>query len=159
MNEKPTNPKDIIGTNKLPMSLFPSTAIAYGCLGCLEGMLKYGLVNWRVAGIRMSIYLDAAERHHAKLKNGEWADVATQVPHLSSLLACYAIIADAKTCGRLLDDRPIPAPVGALIQELEAVVPHLKDLFKDRHPKHYTIEPVTQEPSCPSSTLQAASLD
>lgn len=140
LDEKPTNPKDMIGSNKLPMSLFPSSVIAYGCLGFLEGMLKYGLVNWREAGIRISIYLDAAERHHAKFKNGEWADPKTKVPHLSSILACYGIIVDAHTCGKLIDDRPKQAPLGELIEALEPIVPHLKELFKDKNPKHWTIE-------------------
>ena len=138
--EKPTNPKDLIGSNKLPMSLFSRAAIAYGCLGFLEGTLKYGLVNWRVAGIRMSIYLDAAERHHAKLREGEWIDPETHVPHLGSLLACYGIIIDAHCAGKLLDDRPLSMPLSKVIAELEPVVSHLKEMFKDKTPVHYTID-------------------
>ena len=34
---KPTNPKDIIGSNKVPMSMVPETALAYAALGLLEG--------------------------------------------------------------------------------------------------------------------------
>lgn len=140
MTEKPTNPKDRIGSDKLPLSLFPKAAIVYGCLGALEGMLKYGLVNWRKTGVRMSIYLDAAERHHAKFVDGEWEDPVTRVPHLSSILMCYAIICDAKTCGKLIDDRPMSVATGPLMTDLERTVVHLKDLHKDKHPIHYTID-------------------
>lgn len=60
---KPTNPKDLIGSGKLPLHLWPTTATAMGCIGLLEGMLKYGRSNWREAGVRASIYVDACKRH------------------------------------------------------------------------------------------------
>jgi hypothetical protein len=66
---KPTNPKDAIGTEKLPMHLIPGSAKATMALAFLEGALKYGKYNWRVAGVRASIYLDAMERHLEKFKN------------------------------------------------------------------------------------------
>lgn len=46
-NLKSTNPKDIIGSDKLPLHLVPFSAIAYECLAYLEGALKYGRANWR----------------------------------------------------------------------------------------------------------------
>jgi hypothetical protein len=139
LDPKPSNPKDIIGSDKLPVSLVPDTAIAYATLGHLEGMLKYGLVNWRECGVRTSIYLDALGRHIAKFKNGEWEDPTTGVPHLGSALACINIIIDAYECGKLVDDRPKSAPVASLIDRFTAKVVHLKTLFKDHHPHHYTI--------------------
>jgi hypothetical protein len=136
---KPSNPKDIIGSDKLPLSLVPDTTIAYLTLGHLEGMLKYGLVNWRECGVRTSIYLDALARHVAKFKSGEWADPETRVPHLANALACLSIIVDAHECGKLIDDRPKPAPVAPLIDRSGGIVKHLKALFADRNPHHYTI--------------------
>ena len=47
---KETNPKDAIGSQKLPLHLWPTTATAMGCLGLLDGALKYGRANWRVSG-------------------------------------------------------------------------------------------------------------
>lgn len=137
---KPSNPKDIIGSDKLPLSLVPGTSKAYQALGHLEGMLKYGLVNWRECGVRTSIYLDALERHYEKFKNGEWADPVTRVPHLGSMLACIGIIVDAYESGKLIDDRPKQAPVSRLIDECGDIVKHLKELHKDKNPHHYTIE-------------------
>ena len=136
---KPSNPKDIIGSDKLPMSLVPGTSKAYQALGHLEGMLKYGLVNWRECGVRCSIYMDALERHLEKFKAGEWEAKDTKVPHLASMLACVGIIVDAYECGKLIDDRPMSAPVGDVIDRFSENVKHLKQMFKDHHPHHYTI--------------------
>lgn len=138
LESKPSNPKDIIGSDKLPLSLVPDTTIAYLTLGHLEGMLKYGLVNWRQCGVRNSIYLDALARHIAKYKNGEWEDPNTKVPHLANALACLSIIVDAYECGKLIDDRPKSAPVASLIDKFSDKVKHLKKLFKDHNPYHYT---------------------
>ena len=63
IDSKPTNPKDLIGSDKLPLHLWPQTATALGAVALLEGALKYGRANWRHAGVRASIYYDAAMRH------------------------------------------------------------------------------------------------
>ena len=140
-DQKPTNlnPKDLIGTDKLPLGLVPGSAIAYQALGHLEGNLKYGLCNWRQAGVRTSIYIDALLRHTLKFVNGEWEDPKTRVPHLASMGACINIIIDAHECGKLVDDRPKSAPTAETIDRLSAVVKHLRELYKDEHPHHYTI--------------------
>lgn len=137
---KLSNPKDMIGSDKVPMSLVPATTKAYLAIGHLEGMLKYGLVNWREAGVRVSIYLDALERHLAKWQNGEWRDEKTTVPHLANAIACLSIIIDAYECGKLVDDRPKQAPVTKTIDDLTVTVKHLKSIFGDCNPKHYTHE-------------------
>lgn len=139
LDEKPTNPKDFIGTDKLPLGLVPGSALAYQSLGHLEGNLKYGLANWRAAGVRTSIYIDALLRHTLKFVNGEWEDPETHVPHLGSMGACINIIIDAYECGKLVDDRPKSAPVAAVIDRLSDVVKHLRELHKDKHPHHWVI--------------------
>lgn len=150
---KPSNPKDLIGSDKLPLNLVPTVTIAYGTLGHLEGHLKYGLVNWREAGVRASIYLDAMKRHMQKFADaGEWADPVTKVPHLGSIIACCGIILDAYHAGKLIDDRPKPNPaVGQLIDDLGETVRHLKQLFADKNPIHYTIS----GPVCRSESTNA----
>ena len=137
---KPTNPKDAIGSGKLPMHLVPDSAIAWLSLAFLEGALKYGKYNWRVAGVRASVYLDAIERHRAKFASGEWADPATSVPHLASIMACCAIVLDAEVSGTLTDDRPpIQPDLPVLIDAMAGKVAHLKELFKDHNPHQHTI--------------------
>jgi hypothetical protein len=137
---KESNPKDAIGSGKLPMHLVPGSAKAFMTLGFLEGALKYGKYNWRIAGVRSSIYLDAMERHMEKYENGEDVDPVTKVPHLASVMACCAIILDAELVGKLTDDRPPRAPVSSLIDSMVANVQYLKNLYEGDNPRQYTIE-------------------
>jgi hypothetical protein len=138
--EKPTNPKDLIGTNKVPLNLVPTTTMAYLSIGHLEGHLKYGKVNWREAGVKFSIYLDAALRHIKKLDDGQWADPETKVPHLANALACLSIIVDAYECEKLIDDRPKQGAGAETLDRLAEIVKHLRELHGDKNPKHYTHE-------------------
>lgn len=141
IDRKPTNPKDAIGTTKLPMHLIPGTAKAAMAMAFLEGALKYGKYNWRVAGVRSSVYLDAMERHLEKYKNGEDSDQTTGVPHLGSIMACCAIILDAALCDKLMDDRPPMAPsFPAYVDNLQNHVIHLQGIFADCDPHQCTIE-------------------
>jgi len=115
MSTKDTNPKDAIGSTKLPLSLIPSTASAHIAMAHLHGALKYGAYNWRTAGVRSSIYLDAMYRHLAAWHNGEDYDRESGLPHLAHVGACVNILLDAKECGKLSDDRPPPAPMSDLV--------------------------------------------
>lgn len=136
---KPSNPKQTFGDAKLPLFLVPDVVPAYASLAFLEGALKYGQYNWRAAGVRASTYISAAERHLAKYKNGEWADKATGVPHLASVLACIGIMLDAHHLGKLTDDRPPVSPMADIEKQLTGLMPHLKETFKDYNPKQWTI--------------------
>lgn len=135
---KATNPKDLIGSTKLPLNLVPATLQVYAAMAFTEGATKYGAFNWRVAGVRASIYKAAHDRHMEKYWNGEDADPVTGVPHLASAIACLAIIADAKLAGKLTDDRPPKVPMSKLIDDAEATVKHLMELHKDKKPHHHT---------------------
>jgi len=133
------NPKDAIGSGKLPLHLWPATASALGSLGLLDGMLKYGRSNWRVAGVRASIYVDAAQRHLAKWFEGQDNDVDSGLPHFAHALACIAILVDAQAAGKLNDDRMV---AGGYLEMLDALTPHvarLKELHAGKDPKHFTI--------------------
>lgn len=140
MDDKPTNPKDRIGSTKLPLDLVPSTVKTYAALAFLEGALKYGAYNWREAGVRVSIYKAALERHLDKFWNGEWADPKTNVPHLASVIACAGIILDANLAGKVDDDRPPPINLGKHIEDSDKIVANLKEMFKEHDPKHWTIK-------------------
>lgn len=138
--DKPTNPKDIIGSTKVPLGLVPAVTMAYLAIGHLEGDLKYGRVNWREAGVRMMIYIDAALRHIEKLKEGQWDDPVTKVPHLANALACLSIIVDAKHADKLVDDRPKSTPAADVIDEMSSIVANLKELYGDKKPTDYFID-------------------
>lgn len=137
---KATNPKDAIGSGKLPIGLVPDSAIALESLAFLEGATKYGRYNWRAAGVRASIYHDALRRHLAAWWNGEDADPATGIPHLASVRACAAILIDAAVIDKLTDDRPPRAElVGELQRALADEVPRIRELYPDANPHQYTI--------------------
>jgi len=137
---KSTNPKDAIGSNKIPYHLWPNTATILGTLGLLDGMLKYGRLNWREAGVRFTIYYDAMRRHMDKLIEGEDIDTDSGLPHEAHILACIAIIVDAKACGNMVDDRNYPGGYLKLLEEATAHVKRLKEVHKDKNPHHWTIQ-------------------
>ena len=133
------NPKDQIGSDKLPLHLWPMTATATGCVALLNGALKYGRANWRASPVRASIYVDACQRHLAAWFEGEESD-EEGVPHMSSALACLAILADARAAGSLHDDRQFPGGYRALADELTPLVKSLRDRHAGNDPpKHWTI--------------------
>lgn len=137
---KPSNPKDIIGSDKLPLHLWPETATAAGCIGLLNGALKYGRSNWRACGVKASIYVDAAKRHLNAWFEGEECDPDDGVPHLSAVLACLAILVDARAMGQLVDDRQCRGGYHSFVQEMTSHVARLKKHHAARSPRHYTIE-------------------
>lgn len=137
--DKPTNPKDLVGSAKLPIHLWPETATIMGAIGLLDGALKYGRANWRASGVRASIYVDAARRHIGRWFEGEDCDPDSGLPHLAHALACLAILVDAQAAGVLTDDRMIKGGFDELLQQLTPHVARLKELHADRQPYHYTI--------------------
>lgn len=134
---KETNPKDAIGTTKLDFGLVPDTAVAAMAVGFTEGDAKYGGHNYRVAGVRASIYHAALRRHVAKWWNGEDTDPTTGVPHLWNALCCLAVLVDADECKKLTDDRPPRAPVADMIDGGAGYVQRLRELFPNG-PRRYT---------------------
>jgi 5'(3')-deoxyribonucleotidase len=137
---KSSNPKDVIGSNKLPLHLWPASATAMGCLGFLDGMLKYGKTNFREMGVRASIYVDACKRHLDAWFEGEEHAPDSKIPHLAHALACIAIIVDADAVGKLEDDRMFNG-VGylKLVKRLTPHVARLKAVHADKSPRHFTI--------------------
>lgn len=136
---KPTNPKDALGSNKVPLHLWPQTATILGAMGLLDGALKYGRSNWRAVGIRASIYYDAIARHMSAWFEGEDIDPDSGLPHLAHALASLAIIVDAIAADRFRDDRMIRGGYRALIDTLTPAVSSLKAKHAECDPRHYTI--------------------
>lgn len=126
---KPTNPKDRAAVDRLDLSLFPDTAVAYGALAMTEGDLKYGGYNWRIGKVKASVYYAALRRHAAAWFNGEHRDPKTRVKHLANAIACLGILIDATEGGWLVDDRPPRAPVGRLHRALQKDARRLLRLF------------------------------
>lgn len=139
---KPTNPKDAIGSDKIPFYLWPEIASVLGALAFEDGALKYGRANWRVGGVRFTIYYDAMRRHMNKILEGEWLDPDSGLPHIGHVLACAGIIADAYYAGCLDMDTNYPGGYVKAINDLTPNVARLKEKYKDRHPHHWTSKDV-----------------
>lgn len=137
---KPTNPKDALGSMKIPYHLFPETATMLGCIAFLDGGLKYGRNNWRADGARASIYYDAARRHLNSWFEGEEVDPKTGVPHLGYALACIAILIDCQEKGNLVDDRQFPGAYLEMVEKYTPLVASLKKLHGSKKVHHYSKE-------------------
>jgi hypothetical protein len=107
---KDTNPKDAVGIRKVPMSTVPSQPVMEMALAMLEGGIKYGRHNYRVAGVRASVYYDAAHRHLTAWWEGQDIDPDSGLPHLAKAMACLCVIRDSVIRGNWVDDRPPAMP-------------------------------------------------
>lgn len=111
------NPKDFIGITKVPVGLFPSAGTILGAMSMKDGAVKYGPYNWREHPVKMTVYLDAMERHLLALRDGEDEASDSGVHHLGHILGCAAILADAIAVGNLIDDRPHKGAAAALFEK------------------------------------------
>lgn len=137
MNDvKLTNPKDTVGVRKAPMSTVPAGVLAEIGVGMMEGALKYGRHNYREAGVRASVYYDAAMRHLMAWWEGEDIDPDSGMSHITKLLTCMTVLRDAQMQNMWEDDRP-PKSV-AFYQQLNDKSSLLLDKYKDRNVKHVT---------------------
>ncbi len=137
---KETNPKQFVAADKVPMHLWPNTATILGAVGLLEGALKYGRSNWRPAGVRASVYYDALRRHLDKWFEGVETDEDSGLDQWSHILACAAIIVDARAAGVLEDDRQFPGGYSELLKRTTPDVKRLREKYANKSPKHWTIK-------------------
>lgn len=166
---KPSNPKQAFADKKTPVAIGSGSMELWDCLGLLEGALKYGRSNYRVMGVRVSTYIDAARRHLLKFAEGEFCAPDTQVPHLVSVRACVGIILDAWTAsafprttiptkvgGKFLTDDRIPSvDIEAVERETARISNHLREMFKDHSPRHMTIDDTNVVPVDPPVSVPA----
>lgn len=146
---KNPNPKDSIGSSKVPLHLWPMEASVLGALGLLDGAHKYGRSNFLVAPVRASIYFDAASRHLGKWFAGEDCDgddaqpgdedQGSGISHLGHVLACIAILVSAKSAGTLIDDRMVKNGLCRFIRDYTPEVKRIQAMHAGKTPHHYTI--------------------
>lgn len=105
--KKDTNPKDAVGVSKWRQFAAIPNSVIFGLgVAMLEGALKYGRHNYRVAGVRSSIYYEAAMGHLMAWWEGEDVDPDSGLPHVVKAMASLAVLYDAIAQGKLNDDRP-----------------------------------------------------
>lgn len=137
--KKDGNPKDIVAKGKIPLWLLSPIAAAQWALAQFAGMCKYGAWNWRVTGVRSSVYLSAMNRHMHAYLSGEETDPVDGTHHLGNIMACAAILLDAQAAGKLTDDRPPMVGLRPLYASLEALATKLAEQYKDENPRHCTL--------------------
>lgn len=104
----PVNPKDIVGSRKVPISAVPQPVLGEVALAMDEGARKYSRHNYRVAPVRASIYFDANWRHMAAWWEGQDIDIESRsrLHHISKAIASLVVLRDAIMNGTFIDDRP-----------------------------------------------------
>ena len=103
---KDTNPKDSVGIRKVPMSTVPLPVLYEVGLAMLEGARRYGRHNYRVSGVRASVYYDALWRHIGAWWEGEDMDVSSGLPHIVKAIATLVVLRDSQIADNWIDDRP-----------------------------------------------------
>ncbi|UIF90883.1 dATP/dGTP diphosphohydrolase domain-containing protein [Cupriavidus sp. UYPR2.512] len=136
---KDTNPKDAIGDKKVPLWLLSPIAKAHWALAQFAGMCKYQAWNWRAAGVRNSVYLSAMQRHLDAYMSGEETDPVDGTHHLGNIMACAAILLDAKAAGKLTDDRPPIVGVRDTYEFVQATMADLREKYKHIAQRPHTI--------------------
>lgn len=107
LNSKPSNPKDTLGIQRVPsFSVIPRQVVAEVGLALLEGACKYGRHNYRVAGVRASVYMDAVDRHISAFWEGQDIDPDSGLSHVTKAIAGLVVLRDSMIQGNWVDDRP-----------------------------------------------------
>jgi hypothetical protein len=137
MTQPDNNPKTRVGgANKVPLHLVPATAVAHMAMAYADGGLKYQPFNWRVEPISASVYYGAMRRHMDVWWEGEDYDTFVDdqgvehqgAHHLGAVMACCAMILDSmERPGGLNDNRPPRSNFHALLEQLAARLPALKN--------------------------------
>lgn len=133
---KPSNPKDIIGVRKAPMSGVPANVMAEVGVALLEGTAKYGRHNYREVGVRASIYYDATMRHLMSWWEGEDIDPDSGISHVTKAITALFVLRDSMQRNNWSDDRPPKSE--AFYQHLNRISGEILDRHQDKKPKHVT---------------------
>ena len=136
---KKQNPKDEIGTKKPRFySGLPANVTKEVSIGMLEGAIKYGRHNYRIAGVRASVYIDATIGHLLDYWEGQDIDPDSNLHHITKAIASLYVLRDAQMRDMCEDDRPPRSDVEGDKIRLQAIV---NELFK----KYPNPEPAYKE--------------
>jgi hypothetical protein len=137
---KDSNPKDSVGCTKPPLHCIPAHVLFEVGMGMFEGGWKYREANYRVIGVRASIYYDAAMRHLIAWWEGEDIDPASKIHHISKVMSCLAVLRDCQMQAEngsgvsYKDDRPPKSvvPMAKLETQFKAMLERLQTEHGDR---------------------------
>jgi hypothetical protein len=106
MVKKPSNPKDAFGIKKASLSCVSSPVLMELGIAMQEGACKYGRHNYRVIGVRGSVYYDATLRHLMSWWEGEDIDPDSGLSHVTKAIASLVVLRDSMIQQKFNDDRP-----------------------------------------------------
>lgn len=135
---KDTNPKDAIGSKKAKLSVIPAGVLFDVGNALTEGMMKYGRHNYRVTGVRSSIYYDAAMGHLMDWWEGQDIDPDSGLSHVTKAIASLVVLRDAMLQEMLNDDRPPRSMVHKA--DFSPTTAAIIERYAGANPTHYTIE-------------------
>lgn len=125
---KETNPKDVAAFKKPRFySGLPANVTKEVSIGMMEGAMKYGRHNYRIAGVRASVYIDATMGHLSDYWEGQDIDSESSLHHITKAIASLYVLRDAQMRDVCIDDRPPKSDVEGDKTRLQAVV---DELFK-----------------------------
>lgn len=130
MSKKETNPKESVGIKKIPFSTLSGPVLAHMAVAMMEGARKYGRHNYRITGIKHSVYYDAALRHLTDFWEGMDTDPDSGLSHLIKAMTSLMVWADAIIQGTDIDDRPPSSPADWQ-KQLQPII----DAMFLKHPK------------------------
>lgn len=137
LGSKDTNPKDAVGTKKWRQyCTVPVTIIWELGVAMLEGARKYGRHNYRVAGVRGSVYVDAAKGHIDCWWEGEDTDPDSGLNHITKAMASLAVLRDAMIQNKLVDDRPPRTDINMVRDDLQQIVENIFEKHPDAVPAY-----------------------
>ena len=139
---KETNPKDAVGVKKAPISTVSGAVLAELGLAMMEGALKYGRHNYRIAGVRASVYRDSIWRHLlAWWDFGQDTDPDSGLSHITKAIAGLMVLRDGMILDNWVDDRPPPMPI-KLLKEYDRMAAALIDKYPNPKPAftHYDVK-------------------
>ena len=129
---KPSNPKDDVGSRKVSWTCIPFTVLWELGNAMTEGGYKYGTHNYRAAGVRASVYINATmARHLGAWWEGEDIDPGSGESHITKAIASLVVLRDSMLQGNWVDDRPIRSKPGQL-DEANRRAANLCDRFPNK---------------------------
>lgn len=138
LSSKDTNPKDAIGMLRVPYSTISAPVLAEVGVAMYEGARKYGRHNYRIAGVKASVYYDAVvARHLAAWWEGEDIDAKSDMHHVTKAIAGLIVLRDAMIQDKFIDDRP-PRTKAGWLEALDKKMVEITNMY----PK--ACEPFTQ---------------
>lgn len=128
--KKKTNPKDGLGICKVPIHVVSMQVLSEIGLAMMEGGRKYGSHNYRDAGVKASVYIDAVWRHlFLQWWEGEDIDKDSGLSHIIKAIASLVVLRDSILMNNWEDDRPISHPNGPDIERLNTKASKIIDKY------------------------------